>query len=53
MIIKAIVPIVVANGVGSVTIPARNSSTGFTWCYMNGECIQAGLIPPTSRGTPA
>ena len=51
MIIRAVVPIVVSNGSGSVTIPARNSAAGFSWCYMNGECIQVGLILPNNSAS--
>jgi hypothetical protein len=54
MIIKAVVPVVVSGGVGSVSVPSRNSSSGFTWAYLNGEFIQVGLIPPrlTETQTP-
>ena len=46
MIRRAVVPIPVTSGTGSVTAIARNSSGGFFAPYLNGRCIQVGLIPP-------
>lgn len=46
MIRKVVVPVPVVSGVGSVSIFSTNSSSGFRYAYMNGKCIQVGLIPP-------
>ena len=48
LIRKALVPVPVTGGTGSVTVPATNASSGFQYAYLNGKCIQVGLIPPAS-----
>ena len=48
MIRQATVPIPVSGGVGSVTAVATNKSTGFSFPYLNGKCIQMGLIGPAN-----
>ena len=46
MIRRAVVPIPVSGGVGSVTVISTNATSGFYWPYLNGKCIQVGLLLP-------
>lgn len=49
MIRKAIVPVPVTGGIGSVFVPGTNSTSGFSWPYLNGKCIQVGLLMPAGN----